>query len=523
MERFLTQISSYINLLGPSVVLPVLITIFGLILGLKFGKAFRAGITIGVGFIGINLVIGLLGNSVSPAAQAMAENFGVDLSVVDVGWPSSAAIAFGSTIGAIIIPFGLVVNVILLAVGLTRTFDIDLWNYWHSALIGALVGSLTGSFWLGLASAGFHLMLVLALADFTAPIVQKYFKLPGISFPHGTSVPYALLAIPLNALFDRIPGLRKWDATPDNIQKRFGLFGETMILGLVLGLIIGLLGYGLNDWRADSVAIFTLAMALAATMVLLPRMVSLLMEGLIPISDAAREFVQKRFPGRSFFIGLDSAVAVGNPSVIAVSLIMVPVTLLIAIALAPLGNQVMPLVDLATLPFIVAIMVPIFRSNIIRSVIGATILIGGGLFIATAIAPTFTNVARDSGFDVKEGATISSLVDGANPLTGLFMGAAGLGLWAIVVVFVLILASTFAIMKVTRRREHAAAAELAAASAEPALATAVAERAAEAQSDAGGITPTDVPATSANALRDDSTGSGEPRRTGDDPHNPTER
>lgn len=503
MESVLAAISEYINLLGASVVLPVLITIFGLILGLKFGKAFRAGIMIGVGFIGINLVIGLLGNVVSPAAQGMAENFGVNLSIVDVGWPSSAAIAFGSTVGAIMIPFGLVVNVVLLAIGLTRTFDIDLWNYWHSALIGALVGSLTGSFWLGLASAGFHLMLMLALADFTAPVVQKYFKLPGISFPHGTSVPYGLLAMPLNALFDRIPGLRKLDATPSSIQKRFGMFGETMIMGLILGLIIGLLGYGLSDFQANSAAILTLAMSLAATMVLLPRMVSLLMEGLMPISEAARTFVQKRFPGRSFFIGLDSAIAVGNPSVIATSLIMVPITLLIAVVLAPLGNQVMPLVDLATLPFIVAIMVPVFRGNIIRSVLGATVLIGGGLFIATAIAPTFTNVARDSGFDVAEGATISSLVDGANPLTGVFMGAAGLGLWAIVIVFALILAGTVGIMMVTRRRERAVAAEAAAGGAEegtaqaepgtktadPAAAEASAAQAVDVQAEAGDTDP----------------------------------
>lgn len=131
MEQVLAAISSHITTLGPSVVLPILITLFGLGLGLSFSRAFRAGITIGIGFIGINLVIGLLGEQVAPAAQAMATNFGVKLSVVDVGWPSSAAIAFGSTIGAVIIPVGLVVNIVLLLTGLTRTLDIDLWNYWH--------------------------------------------------------------------------------------------------------------------------------------------------------------------------------------------------------------------------------------------------------------------------------------------------------------------------------------------------------------------------------------------------------
>lgn len=458
METILGPLSGYLNDLGPSVVLPVLITVFGVILGLSVGKSFRAGVTIGIGFIGINLVIGLLGAQVAPAAAGMAEGVGVTLDVVDVGWPSSAAIAFGSSIGAMIIPLGLLVNVLLLMTGLTRTFDIDLWNYWHSALIGALVAAVSGSYLLGLLSAAVHLALILAMADLTAPIVQKYFQLPEISFPHGTSAPYGLLAIPLNRLFDAVPGLRRLDATPEAIQKRFGLFGETLMMGLVLGLLIGLLGYGVDSPREDSISILTLAISLAAAMFLLPRMVAILMEGLMPISDAARAFVQKRFPGRTFYIGLDSAIAVGQPSVIATSLLLVPVTLLIAVVLAPAGNRVLPLVDLATIPFIVAVMVPIFRGNIVRSVIGGGVLIGAGLFVATWIAPLFTQVAVDSGFALEEGqATISSLVDGANPLTGLFVGAARLGVPGVLVLAILCMAGVVAVRVVMRRRDRLAA------------------------------------------------------------------
>lgn len=455
MESALSAISGFITDLGPSVVLPVLITLFGLALRMSLSKAFRAGLTIGVGFIGINLVIGLLSGQVAPAATAMADRFGVSLNYVDVGWPSSAAIAFGSTVGAVIIPLGLVVNILLLVTGMTRTLDIDLWNYWHSALIGALVTAVTGSFWLGILSAAVHLALILSLGDLTAPYVQKYFKLPGISFPHGTSAPYGLLALPLNWLFDRIPGLRKVDATPEGIQKRFGVFGETLVLGLVLGLIIGVLGYWFDDPRSDVIAILTLGVSLAAAMFLLPRMVAILMEGLMPISEASRAMVQKRFPGRSFYIGLDSAVAVGQSSVIATSLILVPITLLLAVVLAPVGNRVLPLVDLATIPFIVAVMVAVFRGNIVRSVIGGGVLIGLGLFIATWIAPTFTEIAVTAGFDLQEGqSVISSLVDGANPLTGLFMGGSELGVVGVIVVCALCLATTFAVRMVMTRRDR---------------------------------------------------------------------
>ena len=53
---------SYINGLGASVMMPIILTIFGVILGAKFGKALRGGLTVGVGFIGLNLAVGLIGH-----------------------------------------------------------------------------------------------------------------------------------------------------------------------------------------------------------------------------------------------------------------------------------------------------------------------------------------------------------------------------------------------------------------------------------------------------------------------------
>ena len=429
MNGTLEAISKLFLDLGASIALPILITLFGVALGEKLPRAFRAGVMIGIGFIGINLIIGLLFGQVGPAAEGLVHRFNVNLSIVDVGWPASAAIAFGSKVGAVIIPVCLLLNLLLLFLGLTKTFDIDLWNYWHFAFVGGLVGSITHSYAKGIATAGIAMILTLALADWAAPRIQAHYDYPDISFPHGTSAPYALLAFPLNWVFDRIPGFKNLKADPDSIQKRFGIFGESMMLGLGIGLLLGIAGFGLGHPRTDIIKILGLGINLAAVMLLLPRMVAILMEGLMPISEAARNFVQKRFPGRKFYIGLDSAVVIGQPAVIATSLILVPVTLLTAIALAPVGNKVLPLVDLATIPFIVALMVPIFRGNIIRAVVGGAIAIGGGLFIATAIGPTLTSVAVESGFKNTTGGTISSLVDGANPMTGLFYWLGNVGGW----------------------------------------------------------------------------------------------
>ncbi|CAN5308235.1 hypothetical protein BH20ACT9_BH20ACT9_21480 [soil metagenome] len=142
-------VSQYVNDLGPAVALPFLIFALALVLRQPAGDALRSALKIGVGFVGIQLVLGLFSDELGPAARAMVDRFGVELTAIDVGWPSTAAIAFGARVGALVIPIGLAVNIVMLGVGLTKTLDIDLWNYWHIAFSGALVAILTGSFTAG--------------------------------------------------------------------------------------------------------------------------------------------------------------------------------------------------------------------------------------------------------------------------------------------------------------------------------------------------------------------------------------
>ena len=74
---------------GAVVMLPIIITIIGLIFRVKLSKAFRSGLTIGIGFAGINLVINMMKSNLGPAAQAMVQNFGIKLDILDVGWVPS--------------------------------------------------------------------------------------------------------------------------------------------------------------------------------------------------------------------------------------------------------------------------------------------------------------------------------------------------------------------------------------------------------------------------------------------------
>ena len=47
---------SYIISLGASVMMPILFTIIGLCIGLKFGKSLQSGLYVGVGFVGLGIV-----------------------------------------------------------------------------------------------------------------------------------------------------------------------------------------------------------------------------------------------------------------------------------------------------------------------------------------------------------------------------------------------------------------------------------------------------------------------------------
>ncbi|WP_270180039.1 PTS galactitol transporter subunit IIC [Alkalihalobacillus sp. CinArs1] len=429
-------ILEYIVGLGPSVMLPVIIFLFGLLVKASPSTAFRSGLIVGIGFVGINLVIGLLVNSLGPAAKDMVNNLGVDLNIIDVGWPATSAISFGSTVGALAIPIGLAVNMVMLFFGLTKTLNVDLWNLWHVAFTGALVSILTGSLAMGIVTAFVHTIIILVLADLTAKHVQDYYGYPNISFPHGTSTPYYLIALPMNKLFDAIPGVRNIKADPDTIQKRLGVFGEPMVLGLILGAFIGVLA----GWNVQEVLL--LGVQMAAVMLLLPRVTAILMEGLMPISEAAGDLVKKRFPNRDLYIGMDSALAVGQPAVIASTLLLIPIVLGIA-AFLP-GNRVLPFADLVTIPFIICLMVPVFRGNVFRTVVTGGVAIGLGLLIATYISPIFTTAAMNAGFEFPQGTNqISSLVDGAVPTTAImvfasklgYVGLLGIGLIFLVVAF----------------------------------------------------------------------------------------
>ena len=415
------DVFSYINSLGASVMMPIILTIIGVVLGAKFGKALRGGLTVGIGFIGLNLVTGLMGENLAPAVQQMAQRFGLALSTVDIGWPAASAIAFGTTIGLIIIPIGLIVNIVMLLTNTTQTLDVDIWNYWHFAFTGSLIYVLTGNFAYGIIAAILNMVIIMVIGDYTAPKVEETLGMPGVSLPHGFTAAFVPIAIVVDKIIDVIPGVKNINIDIEKLQKRFGVFGEPMLVGTVLGIIIAALAG--NNVQT----VLQIGVTLGAVMVLIPKMAALLMEGLMPISDAAQEFVSSKFANRGkIYIGLDSAVGVGHPVCLTVSLILVPLAVFLAVILP--GNTVLPMTDLSVLPYMFVLIVPLVGGNGFRALITGIVCLVGGLYISTNLAPSITAVAKSVNFAIPKGAaSISSICDGANPLSWVLVKAHSVG------------------------------------------------------------------------------------------------
>ncbi|KAF1304025.1 PTS galactitol transporter subunit IIC [Enterococcus saccharolyticus] len=428
----------YIVDLGPTVMLPLIIFIIGLLLKQGVGKSLRSGLTVGIGFVGINLVISLMTENLGDAAKSMADNYNLGLNVIDLGWPGTAPMAWASSMGLIAIPIAIGVNILMLVTKMTKVVNVDIWNIWHIAFTGAMVQVATGSYVWAIVGVVVHAAIIYKLGDIFTPVTDEYFGLEGIAMPHGTSAYMGVIAKPVDDLIERIPGLNKITLTPDKIEERLGVFGQPTIVGAILGFAIGLLA----KYPIGQAA--TLAVQMAGVMVLMPMVVKLIMEGLIPISEAARAMLDKRFSGSDFRIGLDCALMLGDPAVVASSMLFVPLTILIAVLLP--GNNILPFGDLATIGFFVAIAVGVHKGNIFRTLFSGTAIMTMTLWIANQMASVQQALGQQVGL-TKAGEQISSMDQAGSPITYLLTKGItleiGVGFFVIVVLYGFCVAYTY--------------------------------------------------------------------------------
>ena len=390
------QVFGYIIGLGAAVMMPIIFTILGVCIKIKFGKALQSGLYVGVGFVGLSVITALLTTSLSPSLSKVVEIYGLNLEVFDMGWPAAAAVAYNTSVGAFIIPVCLGVNILMLLTKTTKTVNIDLWNYWHFAFIGAMVYYTMDNIAWGFFAAIICYILTLIAADYTAPKFQKFYdKMDGISIPQPFCQGFMPFAILINKGLDLIPGFNKLYIDAEGMKKKFGILGEPLFLGVLVGCGIGMLACRNGQELVDGIpGILGLGIKMGAVMELIPRITGLFIEGLRPISEATQKMIARKFgENAGLHIGMSPALVIGHPTTLVVSLLLIPVTLFLAVILP--GNQFLPLASLAGMFYLFPAVLPITKGNVLKTFIIGLVALIVGLYFVTNLAQFFTLAATD--------------------------------------------------------------------------------------------------------------------------------
>lgn len=410
MEPIFKALGWFVGL-GPTVMVPIVILILGLVFRAGFAKSLRGGITVGVGLAGLFMIVDMIVAALLPATGAIAERFGVQLTLVDVGWADCGLGWSWPGVAPLIIAI-LIVNVIMLVLKLTKTMWTDVWSTWHGGVIASFVWAMSGSMLYAVIAGVLFLVGGSLASDITAKKFQEFNGMPGVGVP--CTISWAgVFAIPFVALLSKIPVIKDINASPEAIRDKFGIFGEMAVIGFILGALIAIFaGYSVNQ-------ILLFGIQVATMMIILPRMVSIISEGLIPVTMSVADFVAERFEGREMHVGVDCAILLGHPSVMASAVILYPLAILLATFLP--GNNMLPVASLAVIPFWCGAIAPYTKpqGNVLQIVIISLLWFCPFLWCATNLAPAHTEIYKQMGLFtdvIEKGNLIASWDTGGDPL-----------------------------------------------------------------------------------------------------------
>lgn len=398
------QINYFLSF-GPTVIMPVVFIVMGLCLKVRPLKAISSSVTVGIGFLGVSLITGMFSEHIGDAVVRISDRFSLALNVIDLGWPVAASIAFQSAVGILIIPLCMLVNLLMLITGITRTINIDIWNYWHFAFTGAVVFHFSGSIVWSILAGMADFLFTMIVADMAAPSIKRYYGLDNITFPNAYSVCFMPVVYLLNAGFSKLESFFKSGGGGSKSMKRLP---DPVFIGLGLGIVLGMLAsYSLKDLSQ-----FTIVTA--SMMILMPRVAQLLAEGLEPIVEAIKKKVEQRKNGR-LLIGMTPSLIIGNPKLMASSILLIPIIVFISFIVP--GNQFLPVASLSGIVYLLPLVVSITGGSMVRILFIGTFLSAISNWLVSAIAPVFTPlVYASSAAQIPAGSLAGSLDYGSSPL-----------------------------------------------------------------------------------------------------------
>ena len=415
------NVMSFLAQHSAAFIVPPFALILGFIFRAPFKKSFEGALKMAVGFIALDTLIGIIMGALEPAANALATRFGMNFSIIDVGWPTQSAIVFAVPWAMLAITILILINALLVFLNVTKTLNVDFNNHWIFIFYMAATYYMTHNWVFTIIVVTIFWFISLKMADWVYPFIKPYYRMEidGLTITHAYSILWAPLGFLMDKVWDRVPGIKsiKWDA--DALQDRFGFFGESIFIGFLIGSIVGAIAYiSFPVDPNDIVNALSLGFTTAFFMYVVPRAAELVIAGMAPLSQAISAFVTKKMPGREFHIGLDAAVLVGAPEHVVIGLLTTPIAFLVAFILP--HNSVLPMGDVAGLfIFICTFVTNTNRGNIFRGLLNsALILIPISFMIGQVMAPANVAMAAATNFNVNNvnGMMFTSLCVGTTPV-----------------------------------------------------------------------------------------------------------
>ena len=398
--------SDIFNTLGPAVVVPIMIFVVSVALGVQVKKSIMSGLYAGIGLTGFGWVIGSFAPAVTQLVDQMVKATGLKLEVVDMGWQMGSKLSFSTTIGLSFFVFGLLIEILLFVIGVTRVFvPSNLWNNFGYMIWGAMAYQFTQNFALSFAFMIFMLLYSLLLSETVADRWSEYYGVKNATINSIHNVESLVPAIILDPLWNLL-GLHKSKLNPETLKTKLGVFGEPTMLGAILGLIMGIFGNikslgTLTAW-GQILAFGPLAEAVEKN----------------KKQDASNE---RETDKKRWFIAVDDGVGFGEPATIIAGVLLIPVMAILSFVLP--GNKTLPMVDLIAIPFIIEAMIAVTKGNILKTILNGIIWLSLGLYASSFIAPYYTSAAIAAKALPAGAALIASFNLTARPLNALIFFA----------------------------------------------------------------------------------------------------
>lgn len=405
MEMFFNFIKGILDL-GAVVMLPIVIFILGAFFRMKIGAAIKSGLFVGIGFQGLVLALGLLTTTIKPVIEYY-KAAGSGFTTLDIGFAAIGGASWSVPFAALSVPLIIGINLLLIKLKLTKVMNVDVWNFIHFLTPGALAYALFDSFWIGLAVTLILSVVVLFFAQWAAPKWGEFFGLEGTTC---TTLSFVALYYPIGILFnkiiDLIPGVNKIEVDISKIESKLGFFGEPALIGVIIGGLLGII-----TKQSPGTALMV-GMGIAAVLVLIPRMVAIMMEGITPIGNAASAYMKKKIGNDSeIYIGMDIALGLGDPACITTTVVTIPFVILMAFIIP--GMTYFPLGLLGEVCYLTPMIVLASKGNLFRSIVVTITCMFIVVFCANIFAPEATAMMNVTGVPVDGMVTASHF--GWNP------------------------------------------------------------------------------------------------------------